>query len=303
MLHDIVVVANPNAHKGKSRKSFEYIKNYFESRSRKLEFFMTAKANDAVELARRAALEGANIVIAAGGDGTVNECCDGMMRAGTDTPLGIIPVGRGNDFAFAAGIPVRLEASCALVLNGKAKATDVGFVKGGEYPEGRYFLNGVGAGFEPSVNFKASSYKHLNGMPSYVAAFFYTLIHTPKPIETTITFDGKERVVNTQQISICNGRRMGSAFIMAPNGVIDDGKIDLVFANAPITGGELLCYAFDFFRGTQLRRKKFEEFKVRNVTLSAQSPFPLHADGEVVSYGANRCSVELLPGALKIYRW
>ncbi len=301
-MYDIVLIANPNARKGKAQKKLDYIINYFKQSGYEIAPFYTKKAFDAIEIAKRVVDEGCNIVIAAGGDGTVNECADGIMRASKKAKLGIIPIGRGNDFAFVANIPLDIKQACDLIISQKSKKTDVGIVKGGNFPQGRYFLNGVGIGFEPTVNFKASSYKHLNGMPSYVAAFFYVLIHTPKPIKTKLEFEGQERIIETQQISICNGRRMGSSFIMAPHGVIDDGKIDLIFTNAPVSGLEMFSCALDFFKGKQLRRKKFEEYKVTEVNIEGESSFPLHADGEVISYSTNKCSIKLLPGAIEIFR-
>ncbi len=300
-MYKLVIIANPNAKKGKAKKNLSFIIEYFLTKGQKVAAWYTEKEGDAVNLAQKACDEGFDIVIAAGGDGTVNECADGIMRSQTKAKLGIIPIGRGNDFAYVAKIPTNIKKACDLILKGEAKPIDVGFIKDCDHQYNRYFLNGAGFGFEPSVNFKASSYKHLNGMPSYIMAFFYILIHTPKPIKTKIEADGQTFMINTQQISVCNGRRMGSSFIMAPNGVIDDGVLDLVFANAPITGPELLRYAFRFFFGTQLRTKKFEEQKVKKVIVSAASGMPVHADGEKISYDTKVCSIEIKNKALEIF--
>lgn len=297
----IAIIVNPNAKKGKCQKELTYISDYFLKKGEDVTVFKTQKAGDAIAFAKEACEQGYDIVIAAGGDGTVNECADGIMRAKRKAKLGIIPIGRGNDYAWVAKIPTNIKDACDLILNGKAKKVDVGYIVDYDSNTNRYFLNGAGFGFEPAVNFKASSYKHLNGMPSYVMAFIYTLCHIPKPIKTHIIADGKTYDINTQQISVCNGRRMGSAFIMAPNGKIDDGKIDLVFSNAPISSLELFNYAFRFFKGTQLKTKKFEEHHVKHVSIELEDKIPVHADGEKINYGSTHCDIDLLEGALEVF--
>lgn len=300
-MHDIVLIANPNARKGKALKKIRYIVSYFSARNRNVELFYTKKIMDASDIARRCSDEGCNLVVVAGGDGSVNECADGLMRSNKQTDLAIIPIGRGNDFAYTLKIPTKLKAACDLILNENPKKIDVGFVQGGLFPSGRYFVNGVGIGFEPTVNFKATSYKHLNGMPSYVMAFFYVLLHTPKPVKTKLAFSGNTLNVDTQQISICNGRRMGSSFILAPNAKVNDGKLDLVLATKPVSGLEMFSVAFDFFKGKQLRRSYFKEYKIDEVLIGGESEFPVHADGEIISYGTDRCYIKIVPSSLGIY--
>ena len=98
------------------------------------------------------------MVVAAGGDGTLNEVLNGLMCASTsqdDRPaLGTIPIGRDNDFSFGMDVPHDIEAVCQLLASGECRPIDVGLVKGGDYPEGRYFGNGVGIGFDAVVGFE-----------------------------------------------------------------------------------------------------------------------------------------------------
>ena len=207
----ICVILNPNASKGRGARSRVRIQEAFRSHGADVRILVTERSGQAEMLALQACGEGYDVVVVAGGDGTVNEVVNGIMRSGRDVSMGIIPIGRGNDFAWIAGIPHDIPSAVSLVARGCAKRIDVGYLEGGLYPQGRYFLNGTGFGFEPSINFKAGEYRHLNGMPSYIVAFFHCLIHLPRPYELKITIDGSPFELKSQQVSVCNGRRMGSA--------------------------------------------------------------------------------------------
>ena len=139
---------------------------------------VTDKPWHAVELTKNAVKDGYKIVVAVGGDGTANEVINGLMEAkheklGTAT-MGMLTVGRGNDFAFSMNIPVGLDKSLETLLANKRIPIDVGFVKGGDYPQGRYFGNCIGIGFDAVVGFVAVKLKPLRGFPSYILGALLT---------------------------------------------------------------------------------------------------------------------------------
>ena len=119
---------------------------------------LTEGPQHAQKLARQAAEEGRPLVVAAGGDGTVNEVINGLMLAnlnGNVRPsLAVLPVGRGNDFAYGMGVRETLEENIALIARDSRKWMDIGKVSGGDYPNGRYFGNGIGVGFD-TIDLKA----------------------------------------------------------------------------------------------------------------------------------------------------
>ncbi|MBO8470021.1 MAG: diacylglycerol kinase family lipid kinase [Spirochaetes bacterium] len=301
---DILLIINPNASKGKGRSKAKEIKALFQERGRECTVAYTKETGHAESLAYRGASYGYGVIVAAGGDGTVNEVASGIMRSGKNIPLGIIPIGRGNDFAWIAGIPQKTKDAVSLIVDGIVSRIDVGFCKGPEHPKGMYFLNGAGFGFEPMVNFRAMGYKRINGMPSYVAAFFYILRHVPKPYNIRMKIDGEERLLSTQQISICNGRRMGSAFIMAPKAEIDDGLFDVMFTNHPLSGRELIKAVIAFFRGSQVSDTNlFTYMNATKVEIASEEPVvQAHCDGEVFTKNGTLFSISLLPGALGLVR-
>lgn len=304
---DLLVILNPNAAKGKTAGKQEEIVRHLSAGGFSCTVARTGKEGDASRLAYEATVSGIPTVVAAGGDGTVNEIADGMLRASRErnlpTPtLGIVPIGRGNDFAWSLGIPVSIPKACRIIIGRKRRVIDTGLSKGGRYPEGRYFVNGEGIGFEPLVNFTASGFRHVSGTLSYILALIRILIRYPDPMRIRMTVDGKESVVRTQQISICNGRRMGSAFLMGPDAVVDDGVFDIVYANRPIASGCLLPIALHFFNGSQVRLSSFSVIRGTSVSLvSEDNPMPVHVDGEEISRSCMEIRVQLLAKSLAVF--
>ncbi len=304
---ELYVILNPHADKGRARRREQQIVDIFARDGHKVVVAYTEQGTGASELARKAALEGRNTIVAAGGDGTVNEVCDGVLKALSEQDIekpsvGIIPIGRGNDFAWGMGIPKDIEKACALILKGNKRLIDVGLAVGGKYPQGKYFVNGLGVGFEPLVNFIASDFKHVTGTPSYVLALIKILIHYPDPYDVELTLDGKVLRLKTQQVSICNGRRMGSAFLMGPDALFDDGYFDVVFAKEPVPSNKLVPIALTFFKGGQVKLPQFQVVRAKSIKMvSFDNPLPVHVDGEEISKGCMAFSVELFPSILPVF--
>ncbi len=304
---ELYIILNPHAAKGKAKKQEPRIKALFSDAGYQVTLSYTEKGKGAENLAFQATCDKRDIIIAAGGDGTVNEVVNGILKAvheqGLPVPkLGVIPIGRGNDFAWGMGIPENLVSACKVIIQGKLRTIDAGIVYGGKYPEGRYFINGLGVGFEPLVNFLASDFKHVSGTPSYVLALIRILINYPAPYTVTISLDGKEVHVKTQQLSVCNGRRMGSAFLMGPDAIFDDGVFDVVYANAPIPSYKLVPLALSFFKGGQVKKKEFSVERVKKLSMiSSDYPMPVHVDGEEISKGCMEITAEILEKILPVF--
>ena len=302
---DILLIINPNASKGKGRKKAQVIKEAFQRNSRQCTVAYTRGPGHASILARKGVLYDYKVIIAAGGDGTVNEVLNGIMTAEdhSDVTMGIIPIGRGNDFAWFAGIPKNIDKAVRLIIENRTSAVDVGLCTGTDHKDGLYFFNGAGFGFEPAVNFRAMGYRHLNGMPSYIAAFLYILLHFPSPYHITLSIDGDERVLDTQQISVCNGRRMGSAFIMAPEAKLDDGFFDVMYTTHPFSSlRDVLRVVISFLRGSQVSDKDdFAYIRARHVAIDCpEGNVEAHCDGEVFSRAGSHFELSLLPKALEL---
>jgi len=301
--HDVFVILNPHADKGKAGQHEAAIRKAFGGN---LTLVATTEPGGAEALAYQATIDGWPIVVAAGGDGTVNETVNGICKAamtGVPKPkLGIIPVGRGNDFSWAMKIPRSIEEAVAAIKTGPQRTIDVALMQGGKFPEGRWFINGLGVGFEPLVTFAASSFKRISGVPSYVMALIKVMINYPRPYDLEIILDGVSTYAKSQQLSVCNGRRMGSSFIMAPDAVVDDGLFDVVYANVPIAPYRFLPIAVKFFKGNQVKLKEFTAVRAKEVVLrSRDNPLPVHIDGEEVSRGCMEVSMQLHAASIVIF--
>lgn len=306
MIDNFLLIINPNASKGKGKNKAKKIKDIFSAHGKECTIAYTSGKGHAEKLAKSGVESGFRTIIAAGGDGTVNEVINGIMRAkGHERArMGIIPVGRGNDFAWVAGIPKKTKDAVNLIMNGEAKSTDVGFAKGTDREKGRFFLNGMGFGFEPLVNFRAQDYKHLNGMASYVAAFIHILFNPPKGYELSVKIDDEEFSLTTQQFSANNGRRMGSSFLMTPLAEIDDGLLDFMYTKKIFKGFEIIKMAFRFFKGAMVKDKdNFGYGKAKRVEISsAKDLIVSHIDGEEFSRKGKHFEIEILPSAVLLYR-
>lgn len=298
-----LVVINPNASKGKGEVKAKRISEYFKEAGWNCTVAYTQGEGHAEKLAKSGAENGFKTIIAAGGDGTVNEVVNGIMRSNKNVDMGIIPVGRGNDFAWIAGIPTDWKKASDIIIKGTPIKTDVGYAKGTDVD--KYFLNGMGFGFEPMVNFRAQEYKHLNGMASYVAAFISILMNSPKGYEVSMSLDGGEtRNFKTQQISMNNGRRMGSSFLMTPRAEIDDGLLDFMFTNRLYKGFGLIGLVLKFFKGAMVSDKEnFSYGNAKHVVIDVFGQGAVsHVDGEEFERAGNHFEIDILPSAVSLYR-
>ena len=305
MNRNVLLVINPKASKGKGEVKARKISDYFISRGWGCTVAYTRDVGHAEKLARSGAEHGFPVIVAAGGDGTVNEVVNGIMKSGLQhkVKMGIIPIGRGNDYAWVAGIPTSWKKAADMIIDGSTKETDVGRAVG--EGEDKYFLNGMGFGFEPMVNFKAQEFRHINGMASYVIAFLHILMSPPEGYDVSISFDGgEERRFKTQQISINNGRRMGSSFLMTPKAEIDDGLFDYMFTNRLYKGLGLIGLVIKFLRGAMVSDKvNFSYGNARKVELNVYGKgIEAHVDGEEFTRCGNSFTVEVIPSAIHLFR-
>ncbi len=304
-MNEYLLIINPNASKGKGKKKAEKISRLFKERGKSVDIAYTEKPGHAEEIALSAAESGYRNIVVCGGDGSVNEAINGIMKSQREgISLGIIPIGRGNDIAWNYGIKTRTAENVEKIIKGNGRKVDVGIVKGGYYPEGRYFLNGNGYGFESLVSHLAMEFRHLNGVPSYVAAFIRMLIKPPKPYSVTIRTQEAEQKVETLQISVSIGRRMGGTFILAPDALVDDGYFELMYTLHAFTRISLFLAALRFLRGTHLKHKKdFSGYRTKRVEIIWHSgDISSHVDGEVVSHMDGRdFLVEILERSLFVY--
>ena len=298
------IIANPVSGKGEGEKSIPQIKQNLLNHNLEFEIVKTERPWHAVELAQQAVIDGFEVVVAAGGDGTVNEVINGIMlekeRENNSVTMGVLTVGRGNDFAFGAKIPINLDESCALLAKGNSYIIDVGKVTGGLFPQGRFFGNGVGIGFDAIVGFEADKFKYLSGFPAYAAAAIKTIFLYHKGPLLQIEFNEKTLTQNSLMVSIMNGRRMGGGFMMAPNAENNDGFFDLCIAGV-ISRPRLFPLFPKFLKGTQEDHDAIQTYRTSKIIVTAiEGAIPAHADGETLCETGEKLEIKIIPNALDI---
>ena len=259
----------------------------------------------AAELAEGAAREGYDVVVCASGDGTVNEAINGLMRAKkaghNSVAFSVLGIGTGNDFAGGTGIPTKLDDGLKSLLANKRKKIDIGLVKGGDYPEGRYFGNGIGVGFDAAVGNEAIKVRWTRGLLAYLIGVIKTVFLYYNPAQVEIVLDDKETIQQTSlMISVMNGRRMGGGFQMAPQSQPDDGHFDLCIAETA-SKGRILAMIPHFINGTQAGLPEIQMKRAKKVSIkSLDLTFPAHADGEFICLSGSNLTLELLPQEMEI---
>jgi diacylglycerol kinase family enzyme len=172
---------------------------------------------------------------------------------------------------------------------------DVGIVKGGDYPNGRYFGNGVGIGFDAATGFVAAKIRWTRGLLLYLIAAIETIFVYYKAPSVKLIYDDKEMEISPLMLSIMNGRRMGGGFFFAPEGDPSDGSFDLCIARS---ASQLRIFGLIpyFMKGTQATQKEVTMAQARKVHVTAlQGTLPVHCDGETVCLEGKELTIELLP--------
>ena len=299
-----LLIYNPIANQGKAEKILPKVKELFEEFIYDYDLILTEYPGHALELAKQEAESGRMIIIAAGGDGTMNEVINGLMQAelkGQKKPiLGVLPVGRGNDFSFGIDVSKELEKNVRAIVEGNVRKIDIGIVTGGDYPDGRYFGNGVGLGFDTVVGFEAAKIKWARGAASYLLGLIRTifLYHTAPTYE--IVLDDATITQPSLLVSIMNGKRMGGLFHMAPDGDPGDGVFNLCLASQ-VPQWKILPLATKVMSGTQAEHPAIQMPQSKRVHVKAiTGSIPAHADGETICVTGSELLVELIPQALEV---
>lgn len=299
------IIVNPTAGKGAAKKALLEIENNLEKLGIDYDIKITEYPGHAILLAQEAGKNGYDTVVAVGGDGTANEVINGLMEAMNGSQLtanlAVLPVGRGNDFSYGMGIPQDLESACKLLVEGKTRKIDVGLVKGGDYPEGRYFGNGIGIGFDTVVGFEAAKLpSFISGIPGYLIAALKTIFLFFDEPTLRLEIDGEVLEQPCLLVSLMNGRRMGGSFMFAPDSAPDDGVLDLCIAGK-LTRLQVLGLFPKVMAGTQSEHPAIKMPSGKMIKIEAVSgTLPVHADGETICTAGQALDVQVLHKQLNL---
>ncbi|HEX7048437.1 MAG TPA: diacylglycerol kinase family protein [Gammaproteobacteria bacterium] len=289
---NIELIINPNAGRGAGARTGPDIARYLSQHGFDCEARITNDRGHATELAREAAANGADCVAIAGGDGSVFEVVNGLMQAGGNMPLAVLPLGTGNDFAKMLDSP-DWQTVCDKLAAGHTTAIDVGVCND------VYFANGIGAGFDAKVARIANRIHWLRGDAVYAAALLRTLaFHHDNPV-VRVTTETETFAHRATLLAVANGRVYGGSFRVAPQASITDGLLDVVFAEN-FSRGQILKLIPRVLRGTHLDLPGVHFLRAKKVTVECDSPLPVHADGEIIEHGTEKLSIGVLPGALRV---
>ncbi|MGH8335847.1 MAG: diacylglycerol/lipid kinase family protein, partial [Gammaproteobacteria bacterium] len=234
-----------------------------------------------------------DVIIVAGGDGSVHEAVNGWMQAGGGAPLAIVPVGTGNDFTKMLASGPDWREACRRIAHGRVLCVDIG--RCNDF----YFANSLGIGFDAQVAMAAGRIHRLRGNLVYAVALLQTLLfahqtpmvrvcHTAATLETPITL-----------VAVNNGRVEGGAFVVAPDAQIDDGLLDVVVAGG-LTRLGILMLVPKVLRGTHIQHRAVTKFQTGKLRIESESGLPVHADGEIRYTDAKCLDIEVLPRRLRL---
>jgi diacylglycerol kinase family enzyme len=294
------VIFNPAAGRGRARRLIDRLER---QRGSSIVLWPTDAVGHAVELAQKAAEAGYRMVIAAGGDGTVHEVANGLLRSGRrDVTLAVWPIGSANDYAYALGVSVDWPFYVHSETPLTARLVDVGRVTAGD--RRCFFVNGLGAGFNGAVTSEAKRIRGLRGMALYGLAFLKCVVRHFEHPRQRLTIDGQERESETLALSISVGKREGG-FLVTPRAVLDDGLFDYVHAG-PLSRWQAMTMLPRLAKGTLPQNNPLIiQSRCRKVRVRSESSLWVHVDGELFCEPNDQVSeltVELLPDALAVLR-
>ncbi len=300
----VKLILNPIADMGRAWKTANDLRPIAQEFRGELSWSGTVYPTHAIELARQAAEEGYDMVVAMGGDGTVHEVMNGLMQVPAEKRpiLGVVPIGSGNDFAYSIGIGMRSAQALAHALKAEdVRSVDVGMITD-EHGRKEYFDNTLGIGFDSVVTIRSHKLPVVKGFLMYLTAVIQTIILNHHPMTMMIETGTETWQDKNIMFTLCNGPREGGGFMLSPESKNNDGEMEYV-AVTNVSRGTMFRLVPEFMKGTHMRFRQVRMGKFKKLTLTSDLPLYIHADGEIfTSFGSNlkKASFEILPQALQV---
>jgi diacylglycerol kinase (ATP) len=290
------LIVNPSSGRERGAEYAELLGVELGKRYGVVQVFHTNGDGDAAAAARGAVANGCQELFVAGGDGTLNEAVNGVAAAGAlgRVRFGIFPLGTGNDFAAALGIPLEIEQAIDVVLRGRQLRVDVGIVNG------RYFLNTSGGGYIAEVSVAVTpQLKTMAGRLAYMIGGAQALLEY-EPVRATILAEpGGLRIgLGLYTFAVCNARLIGGGRLIAPEALIDDGLLDVCLIEK-MSALEFLALARKVADGAHVDDPRVRYLQASSVTIEFDRETSINTDGEVLT--ATRCEYAVLPQATTFF--
>lgn len=304
MPRKVKLILNPMADMGRAWKTANDLRPIAQEFKGELTWSGTVYPTHAIELAKQAAEEGYDMVIAMGGDGTAHEVMNGLMQVPAEKRpvMAVVPIGSGNDFAYSIGMTQKSSHALAHALNSdNIHPVDIGLMTD-EYGRQEYFDNTLGIGFDAVVTIRSHKLPIVKGFLMYLTAVIQTIILNHNPMTMRIETEAGAWEDKLLMLTLCNGPREGGGFMLAPEAKNNDGKMETV-AVTKVSRATMFRLVPEFMKGTHMRFKQVRMGEFKKLTLTSDLPLYIHADGEVfTSFGSNlkKVSFEILPQALRV---
>jgi len=308
-----LVIINPESAGGDTQRAWPKIASDLRSHFGAFTPVFTERAGQGTELAAEGARRGVKLIIACGGDGTISEVANGILLAGEDVVMGIIPSGTGGDFRRTIGIPVRARDAANVLRNGRTRRIDVGrvtFINHEGAEDSRYFLGVASFGMSAEVIQRVKEGgpdwipsrlpKWLGGSVSFGASMLQ-VASSSSSIKVVVQLDSKqEQHFTLANFCIANARYFGGGMKIAPDAKVDDGQFDCVSVG-DLGAARIMANAPRIYTGTHLSMQQVNHTLAKKVfarPANKESIVMLEIDGELP--GHLPASFQILPGALKL---
>lgn len=304
MPRKVKIILNPMADMGNAWRVARDLRSITEQHGG-VDWSGTVYPGHGIELAKQAGEQGYDMVIAMGGDGTVHEVINGIMQIPEEKrpTLGVVPVGSGNDFAHAIGVPKSSDHALVHALEAESSKVDLGIMTD-EHGKKEYFDNTLGIGFDAVVTIRSHKLPLLRGFIMYLTAVIQTIFLNHNPITMQIEADDQKWEQSNLLLAMCNGPREGGGFMIAPEAKIDDGILHYAMIEM-VSRPMMFRLVPEVMNGTHGRFKQVTMGSCKKMNISADCPMYIHADGEIYSgFGTDvrNVSFEILPQALRVVR-
>ena len=284
----IALIVNPKAGGGRARKVLPEAERALRSRGLECRTELTTGLEHGISVAREAA-EAGEVPVVMSGDGLIGQI--GGALAGTQSPMGIMPAGRGNDLARVLGIPNDIGEAAAIIAAGKWREIDVG------ESGGRRFLGIASFGFDSDANRIANEVRVVRGNLVYLYAALRALVAW-RPASFELTLDGEQVRFRGYGVAVANSKAYGGGMYVAPGAELDDGLFDVVWMEEVSKLRFLFGVLPRAFKGTHVGFDEVTARRAREVEIAADRPFTVYADGDpLVDIPAR---VTILPRALRV---
>jgi diacylglycerol kinase (ATP) len=295
--HPAIVLVNSISGGGRARAYLPRIREVFESFQVRAEFVMTGSAAELESSAQNALSQGRRVLLAMGGDGTFQALANAAF--GADVVLGVLPMGGGNDFAAALGLPSNPIKAAETVLGGQPRSVDLVRAHTAD-GRTRLYAGGGGVGLDAeAARYASGAYRHLPGRLRYMASALRALAGYV-PLEVRIEFPGNDLPpfeAKSMLVAALNSPTYGAGLRLAPEATVDDGTLHVVMIEELSKLGVLRLLPRLMGSG-ELRTSRVKRWRVPRVRLTTDRPCLFHGDGEIL--GPTPVEIAVVPKAVRV---